>query len=708
MGRSMRESPSSRSGYFRREIWGRARLGLSAAMLFALAACGGGGGGGGGDDPGAGPQNPPANAAPSVDAGADQEITLPANSVELQGSATDDDLPTGSTLTYSWSGPQGVTFANPAAAATTATFAAAGTYELTLEASDGDRSGSDSLTVIVNEAPASNAAPIANAGGDQTITLPTDSVQLQGSGQDDGLPAGSTLTYLWSGPAGVTFGEPETAKTTASFAAAGTYVLTLTVSDGEASGSDTVTITVQSAGGGSVNIAPVVHAGTDQTIVLPATTAQLLGTASDDDLPAPPALTYAWTSASAQATIATPDALATEVTLPATAGSYEFTLTVSDGELSSSDTVIVTVSDDATLAYPAADDNTDPLHGWEKVDPASVGMDAAKLLEAQTYAESGDGAGGSGLIARGGRLVHSWGEIDWKWDVKSTTKSIGGMALGLAMMDGLVAIDDLARTRLPTLGDTPVGNDPALLDQITVLQLATHTAGFRKSATDGVLDYAPGSTWSYSDAGLNWLADVLTQVYQRDLRTLLFERVLTRIGLTFNDNDVTWRSAQDRDPLLGGIARRELASGIRINTNGMARVGLLFLRRGVWANNERLLSEEFVDLVSTPRPETAAAANPQGGPDGEFPTATQEYGVLWWTNAAGTLAGVPTDAYWAWGLGDSLIVVIPSLDLVIARAGNQATTLSPGVRVWNDNDWNGQYAVLEGFLRPIVESITPP
>jgi len=705
---SMRESPSSRRGFFRRGAF----LGLSASALLALAACGGGGGGGGDSDPPPGSQNPPpSNAAPQVDAGADQTITLPTSSVELQGSATDSDLPTGSSLTYAWTGPEGVTFADASAAATTATFAAAGSYELTLTADDGAAQGSDTVTIVVNAA-AANAAPTANAGDDQTITLPMDSVQLQGSGEDDGLPGGSSLAYAWSGPEGVTFAEPETAKTTASFAAAGTYELTLAVSDGEASASDTVVITVQQAGGGGVNIAPIVDAGVDQTLVLPATTAHLLGTGDDDGLPAGAGLTYAWASASADVTIATPDAAATDVTLPATAGSYEFTLTVSDGELSASDSVTITVSDGAVAAYPAADDNSDELHGWEKVDAASVGMDPAKLAEAEAYAVSGNGSGTSGLIARGGRLVHSWGAIDWKFDVKSTTKSIGGMTLGLAMADGLVAIGDNARMRLPTLGDTPAGNDPAWLDQITLLQLATHTAGFRKSATDGVLDFQPGTTWSYSDAGLNWLSDVLTQVYAADMRTLLFERVLTRIGLTFDDNDVTWRTAQDgRDPLLNGVPRRELASGIRINANGMARVGLLFLRRGVWANNERLLSEEFVDLVRTPRPETAAATNPQGGPTGEFPTATQDYGVLWWTNASGALAGVPTDAYWAWGLGDSLIVVIPSLDLVIARAGETDPTkvvASPGVREWNDNDWNGQYDVLEGFLRPIVESISPP
>ena len=70
------------------------------------------------------------------------------------------------------------------------------------------------------------------------------------------------------------------------------------------------------------------------------------------------------------------------------------------------------------------------------------------------------------------------------------------------------------------------------------------------------------------------------------------------------------------------------------------------------------------------------------------------------------MPNVPADAFWAWGLGEELIVVIPSLDLVIVRNGGQATASSGG-RTWNDLDWDGDVAVLEGFLNPIVAATTP-
>ncbi|MGV3519773.1 PKD domain-containing protein, partial [Luteitalea sp.] len=234
----------------------------------------------------------PANVAPTVNAGADQSITLPA-AASLAGSATDDGLPAGSTLTYAWaqvSGPGTATFAAPTSASTSATFSAAGAYVLRLTASDGALSGTDTVTVTVTDAPQTNLAPTVEAGADQSITLPA-AASLAGSATDDGLPAGSTLTYAWaqvSGPGTATFTAPTNASTSATFSAAGTYVLRLTASDGALSGSDTVTVTVTDAP--QTNLAPTANAGADQSITLPAA-ASLAGSATDDGLPAGSTLT---------------------------------------------------------------------------------------------------------------------------------------------------------------------------------------------------------------------------------------------------------------------------------------------------------------------------------------------------------------------------------------------------------------------------------
>jgi CubicO group peptidase (beta-lactamase class C family) len=547
-----------------------------------------------------------------------------------------------------------------------------------------------------------NTAPVASAGADQTIQLPTNSVQLTGSATDDGLPAGRTLTYAWtSAPAGVTFADATAAATTATFPGEGTFTLTLTVSDGALSDADSLTVVVEPAAGVG-NAPPVVDAGADLTIVLPAT-ATLQGSATDDGLPSPTTLTYQWSVAGGAPGVTFADATAAATTASfASAGTYELVLTVSDGALSGTDSLLVTVSG---AIYPAADTNeADPDRGWSRVAPAEVGMDAALLVQAQTYAET---ALGSGMIVKGGQLVHSWGDIDERFDVKSTTKSIGGAALGLAIDEGRIALTDIASNHLPTVGTPPDSNAADWRSRITLLQLATHTAGFEKTGGYGELIYEPGTTWFYSDGGFNWLADVLTTVFAQDLRELLTARVWTDLGVDSagtSGDDVRWRNNRFRDEARpNGIPHREFASGIFINTNAMARYGLLYLRNGLWSTG-RIVSESFVATVQLPRPEVATATNADAT---NFPAATTGYGVAWWTNAHGQLPEVPRDAYWAWGLGDSLIVVIPSLDLVVARAGPQATTSTPGQRVFGDNDWNGDYEVLAPLLNPIVQAATP-
>jgi hypothetical protein len=92
------------------------------------------------------------NAPPVVDAGPNASIFLPINHVDLSGTVSDDGWPNG-TLTTTWSvasGPAGAVFADASATATTVTFSQAGTYVLRLEASDGELTSSDTLTVFVH------------------------------------------------------------------------------------------------------------------------------------------------------------------------------------------------------------------------------------------------------------------------------------------------------------------------------------------------------------------------------------------------------------------------------------------------------------------------------------------------------------------------------------------------------------------------------
>ena len=280
------------------------------------------------------------NQAPVVEAGPNGSVTMPA-AVTLNGTVTDDGLPTPPVLTIAWtksSGPGTVTFANASSAATTATFSAAGTYLLRLTASDGALTSFDETQITVG---AANQAPVVEAGPNRSITLPA-TASLSGTVTDDGLPKPPTLTIAWSKTSGqgtVTFSPANAAASTASFSAAGTYVLRLTANDGALSAFDEVQVIVT-----AVNRAPVVEAGPNRSITLPAT-ASLSGTVTDDGLPTPPTLTITWSKSSGPGTVtfSPANAAATTATF-STAGTYVVRLTASDGALSAYDETQVVVA----------------------------------------------------------------------------------------------------------------------------------------------------------------------------------------------------------------------------------------------------------------------------------------------------------------------------------------------------------------------------
>ena len=269
---------------------------------------------------------------PRVDAGPDQVVTLPAVAA-LSGSVAADGL-----ATVRWSivsGPGSVEFRDATALETDVALAAPGTYVLRLSASDGVAAASDDVTIVVLER---NDPPTIDAGDDLTMAI-DETAALAGRVSDDGLPPPGALRVAWSvvgGPGSVTMANPTALRTTARFAAPGTYVLRLEASDGAATAADELTVVVTAP-----NAAPVVSAGPDRSITAPGA-AVLLGDARDDGQPEPPALTLAWTVTSAPGAVRFSAPAAARTEMHATvAGTYVLRLTASDGARQAHDEVTV-------------------------------------------------------------------------------------------------------------------------------------------------------------------------------------------------------------------------------------------------------------------------------------------------------------------------------------------------------------------------------
>ena len=191
-----------------------------------------------------GGEPPPAeNEAPTADAGADQSLQLASGAATMQatldGSGSSD--ADGDVVAWTWSGSP-----DPADVESPIVELGEGTHVFTLVVTDDDGadSASDSVTITVEAAPPPpNEPPTADAGADQSLTLPsgaaTMQVTLDGSGSSDA--DGDVVAWAWSGSP-----DPADVESPIVDLGEGTHVFTLVVTDddGADSGSDSVTVTV--------------------------------------------------------------------------------------------------------------------------------------------------------------------------------------------------------------------------------------------------------------------------------------------------------------------------------------------------------------------------------------------------------------------------------------------------------------------------------
>jgi CubicO group peptidase (beta-lactamase class C family) len=155
----------------------------------------------------------------------------------------------------------------------------------------------------------------------------------------------------------------------------------------------------------------------------------------------------------------------------------------------------------------------------------------------------------------------------------------------------------------------------------------------------------------YNDVRVNLLAYSLTHVWRKSMPAVLKEHLMDKIGAS-----TTWRwfgyenawtevDGTDVKSVTGG---GHSGGGIFINTEDMARFGLLFLNNGKW-NDEQLISQKWIKKATTP-----SIPNPN-------------YGYLWWLNTKGDrqLKGWSEDLYYAAGFGGNFIVIDQEHDLVV-------------------------------------------
>lgn len=426
--------------------------------------------------------DPNINQPPAANAGGNKTITLPTNTTVLNGIGND---PDGTVITYAWtkvSGPD-ATLTNETTPDLTISDLTEGTYVFRLTVTDDDDdTDSDDATVTVNPV-AANQPPTANAGPDRSLILPTNSINLTGSGSD---PDGSIATYLWtkqSGPA-ATLTNANTPTLQLTGLMQGSYVFRLMVTDNNgATHFDEATVTVSAA-----NQAPVANAGGNKTIQLPTNSTTLNGSGSDSD---GTITAYLWTKVSGPTATMTNTTSTTLTLTNLLEGTYVFRLRVTDNNGA-------TGTNDATVTVQAA--NAPPV--------ADAGSPQTLILPNNSTTFNGSGTDSDGSITAylweklSGPAVTLTGTTTPTLSLSNLIEGTYTFRLTVTDNNGATGSSQVTLTVLPaTVNQSPIVNAGANI----TLTLPTNTVDITGTASDpdGTINSFLWEKLSGPDATLN-------------------------------------------------------------------------------------------------------------------------------------------------------------------------------------------------------------
>ena len=305
-----------------------------------------------------------------------------------------------------------------------------------------------------------------------------------------------------------------------------------------------------------------------------------------------------------------------------------------------------------------------PAHGtWETVRPAQVGWDQAKLHEALDYAKENHSTGVV-ILHKGRILAEQYFEIEGARsakfrkrilgrdeaghtieDVASAQKSVASILLGIAQQKGLLEIDDRVNQYL---GAGWSRATPQQEKAITVRHLITMTSGLTNR---GTFEVSPGTKWRYNTTAYAKSMDVVAAAANMDRHELTRQWLTQPIGMSHSK----W--------VKRGSPEMQLVNGFGFATTArdLARFGLMTMAGGKWGDKTILADQEYLKAATT----SSQELNPF-------------YGYLWWVNRdanapnrAPRLATAPKDMFSANGALNRRCFVVPSLQLVVTRLGDQ-------------------------------------
>jgi len=303
--------------------------------------------------------------------------------------------------------------------------------------------------------------------------------------------------------------------------------------------------------------------------------------------------------------------------------------------------------------------------GWRVSTPEAEGMNADMVLAGLQAIRNGDYPKVDSVVIVKNNAVIAEGYFngfarDSLHDVRSASKSVTSALAGIAIDQGLFAIDDAIAQHLPEFERAANMDDRKRA--ITIRHLLHMNSGLD---CDDWNSSSPGNEERMYDSP-DWVRFILdlrmarapgeSPAYCSGAVVVLGHTISTRSGMTLDGfamaylfgplgiTDTGWRRSPDGRATGGG--------GMRLRPRDAAKFGSLYLNGGRW-NGVAILAPAWV--------EESRIEVERLGANG--------YGLLWWKRQM-LVPGADKSGFFAWGNGGNFIFVIPAHQLVVVFTGS--------------------------------------
>lgn len=338
--------------------------------------------------------------------------------------------------------------------------------------------------------------------------------------------------------------------------------------------------------------------------------------------------------------------------------------------------------------------------------PEAEGLSSSAILAFVEAAETELDALHSLMILRHGHIVtQGWWQpygASYNHRLFSLSKSFTSTAIGLAVSEGLLGVDDLVVSFFAdALPQEPSANLLAMRIRDLLSMTSGHnndTLGRLIAREDGQwiraflalpVEHKPGTHFVYNTGATYMLAAILQQVTGETLQDYLQPRLFGPLGI----QNPKWLMSPE-GVHVGGW-------GLRVTTEDIARFGQLYLQKGQW-EGKQLVPEEWVDQATLRQ--TSNGSNPES--DWE-----QGYGYQFWR--------CRHNAYRGDGAFGQFCLVMPDQDMVVAITSGLKNMQSVLDLIWkyvlpaiqnkplppNDQDYDLLQEKMGSLSLPVVQGL---